>query len=39
MNGVKSRWFGVERGLRGYPLFLLSFNIYMIEMMEELEKA
>ena len=39
INRAKTRWFGVERGLRqAHPLSLL-FNIYMIVMVEELERA
>ena len=40
LNGGKSRWFVVERGLRqGCPLSLLLFNIYLMGMAEELERA
>ena len=40
MNRVKSRWFGVERGLRqGCPLSPLLFNIYMMGMVDKLERA
>ena len=41
MNGAKSRWFGVERGHRqGCPLLSpVLFNIFMMGMVEELERA
>ena len=40
MNGAKSRWFGVERDLRqGCPLSSLLFDIYIMGMVEELERA
>ena len=40
INGAKSRWFCVERDLRqGYPLSPLLFNIYMMGLVEELERA
>ena len=40
INGAKSRWFGVVRGLRqGWPLSSLLFNIYMMGMVEELESS
>ena len=39
-NGVKSRWFAVERGLRqGCPLSSLLFNIYLMGMAEDLKGA
>ena len=42
LNGGKSRWFVVERGLRqGCPLFLLilNFNIYLMRMAEEFRES
>ena len=40
MNGAKSRWFGAVKGLRqGWPLSPLLVNIYMMGMVEELERA
>ena len=40
LNGGKSMWFVVERGLReGCPLLPLLFNIYLMGMAEELERA
>ena len=40
MNGEKPRWLGVERHLRqGCHLFPLLFSIYMMGMVEELERA
>ena len=40
LNGWKSRWFVVERGLRQRcPLLPLLFNIYLMGMAEELEGA
>ena len=39
MNGAKSRWFGAERGHRQRCSLSLLFNIYMMGMVEELERA
>ena len=40
MNGANSRWFSVESGLRqGCPLLPLLLNTFMMEMVEELERA
>ena len=40
LNGGKSRWFAVEKGLRqGCTLLPLLFNIYLMGMAEELERA
>ena len=40
MNGAKSRWFGGESGLRqNCPLSPLLFNIYVMGMVEELERS
>ena len=40
LKGGKSRWIAVERGHRqGFPLLPLLFNIHLMGMAEELERA